>query len=105
MCKRVKCKKSRFWGGGSGRGRNSASAFLCGCCMGCRGVGSVVMKEDESKKGGCDQTAKRLVMLRSLVLAAGNERQRNYLRRGGLMPHNCWSSFKKYINHYLKKIS
>ena len=49
-------------------------------------VGSVVMKEDESKKGSCDQTAKRLVMLRSLLLTAGNERQRNYLTRGGLLP-------------------
>lgn len=59
-------------------------------------VGSVVMKEDESKKGSCDQTAKRLVMLRSLVLATGNETQRNYLRRGGLIPQECWRSFKNY---------
>lgn len=51
-------------------------------------VESVVMKEDESKKGSCDQGAKRLVMLKGLLSGAGNERQRNYLRRGGLKPHN-----------------
>lgn len=33
--------------GGVERGRNS-SASLCGCCIGCSGSWSVVMKEDES---------------------------------------------------------
>lgn len=40
-------------------------------------VGPVVIKEDASK-GSCDQTAKRLGTLRSLLLAVGDERRRNY---------------------------
>ena len=51
-------------------------------------VESVVRKENESKKGSCDQAAKRLVTLRSLLPTVSNERGWNYLRRGGLVPHN-----------------
>ena len=43
---------------------------------------------NESKKGSCDQAAKRLVTLRSLLPTVSNERGWNYLRRGGLVPHN-----------------
>lgn len=45
----------------------------------------MVGKGHGSIKGSGDQTAKRLVVLRSLPHAAGNERQRNYLKMGGLI--------------------
>lgn len=48
-------------------------------------IGSMAVK-DESAKGSYDQTVKRLVMLRSLLPAEGNERNGNYLR-SELIPH------------------
>lgn len=51
-------------------------------------VRSVVVKEEESEKGSYNQTAVRLVMLRSVLSAMDNEKNRNFLRRGELIPHN-----------------
>ena len=69
MCKGVKCRKSRGVGGGAGRGGLWQVLSHETVKQGVEVVGSVVMKEDESKKGSCDWAAKRLVMLRSLLPA------------------------------------
>lgn len=51
-------------------------------------VRSLVVREEESKKGSCNQMAVRLAMLKSVLSAMDNEKNRNYLRRGELIPHD-----------------
>ena len=73
------------WGGGEDTWQVS---FCVSAAQGVAVVGSAVVKGAESEKGSYDLTAKRLAMLRSSLPAVGNERSRNYLRRGEPMPRN-----------------
>lgn len=96
LCTKVQVQKEQWFffgrgrgvGGGGGWGVSSLGGWGAGMWQilfcGVVELGSMVGKEEESKRGSCGQTAKRLAMIRSLLHVAGNERQRNYLRRNRL---------------------
>lgn len=90
LCAQVRnAKREGSLGDGGGEREGDCKTFPCETVAeGVDVVESVVRKENESKKGSCDQAAKRLVTLRSLLPTVSNERGWNYLRRGGLVPHN-----------------
>lgn len=98
-CTSVKCKERKGFGGwGWGEGGWQQVLFRGTVAEGVDVVESAVRKEDESKKGNCDQAAERLVTPRSLLPTVSNERGWNYLRRGGLVPHNWWSRKKNELH-------